>query len=170
MSFYIVGQVISTPAIFNDEVRLRSRFSYDCILAQTSWNSLVLLSHEAIDEMTFWLDNIEKLNEQGADLCHLTNKMIEDVDIYCDASKVGFDGHWTIHTEGESFDSTRKSVDLKGKSFDSERRSVDSIVQSIYSSSESGSQSWSSFERTESSTWRELEAGNEQRWLHHRLS
>lgn len=120
--------------------------------------------------MTFWLDNIEKLNEQGADLCHLTNKMIEDVDIYCDASKVGFDGHWTIHTEGESFDSTRKSVDLKGKSFDSERRSVDSIVQSIYSSSESGSQSWSSFERTESSTWRELEAGNEQRWLHHRLS
>jgi hypothetical protein len=41
-------------------------------------------------------------------------------------------------SQGESFDSTRKSVDLKGKSFDSERRSVDSKVQSIYSSSESG--------------------------------
>jgi len=83
-------QVISTPAVFNDEVRLRSRFSYDCILTKASWNSLLLLSHITIDEMTFWLDNIEKLNEKGADLCHLTNIMMENVDIYCDASEVGF--------------------------------------------------------------------------------
>ena len=30
----IVGQIIWTQAVFNDEVQLRSRFSYDCILTK----------------------------------------------------------------------------------------------------------------------------------------
>ena len=30
----IVGQIISTQAVLNNEVRLRSRFSYNCILTK----------------------------------------------------------------------------------------------------------------------------------------
>ncbi|VDI24494.1 Hypothetical predicted protein [Mytilus galloprovincialis] len=72
----IVGQIISAQAVIGDEVRLRTRFSYDCILAKASWNSLVVLNREAIAEFEFWLKNIDKLNEKGSELSSVDESYI----------------------------------------------------------------------------------------------
>ena len=91
----IVGQVISTQEVFGDQVRLRTRYLYECVLGKVSWNSKVMVSHEAFRECKFWVNNIDMLNEIGTQLCHLTYSEAHDFHIFCDASETGFGGNLT---------------------------------------------------------------------------
>ncbi|KAJ8321839.1 hypothetical protein KUTeg_000310 [Tegillarca granosa] len=50
------------------EVRLRSRYIYDCILFQASWEAYVPISSKAVEELKFWFDN---LNE------HISNNVLD---------------------------------------------------------------------------------------------
>jgi hypothetical protein len=97
----IVGQVISTQEVFGDQARLRTRYSYECVLGRVSWNSKVMVSHEAFRECKFWVNNIHMLNEIGTQLCHLTYSEAHDFHIFCDASETGFGGHLTTGSEDE---------------------------------------------------------------------
>lgn len=45
----VVGQIISTQAVFGDTVRLRIRYLYYCIPVISGWNFYILLSQEAVD-------------------------------------------------------------------------------------------------------------------------
>ncbi|VDI81751.1 Hypothetical predicted protein [Mytilus galloprovincialis] len=88
--------------VIGDEVRLRTRFSYDYILAKASWKSLVVLKREAIAEFEFWLKNIDKLNKKGSELSQLTKVTSENVQMFCDASDVGYGGHLTFESTDKS--------------------------------------------------------------------
>lgn len=55
----VVGQIISTQTVFGDMVRLRTRYLYYCILVRSGWNSYIMMSQEAVDELQFWVTNLE---------------------------------------------------------------------------------------------------------------
>lgn len=59
-----VGQIISTQTVFGDMVRLKTRYLYYCILVRSGWNSYIMVSQEALDELQFWLNNLESRNEK----------------------------------------------------------------------------------------------------------
>ena len=61
----IIGKIISMIFVLVNIVRLKTRYLYKSILAQTSWDSHfnVLYYHFAIEEITFWKQNIQTLNK-----------------------------------------------------------------------------------------------------------
>lgn len=64
----LTGQIISMKAVFGNVVRIMTRFLYFCVetRATCSWNSKVLLSENAIQEVLFWSESIKSLNCSGA--------------------------------------------------------------------------------------------------------
>ena len=79
----VVGQIISLQYVLGNRVCILTRHTYNCILSRASWNSPVLVSTEAIEEMRFWKTNARSLNMKGKGLndigsCHIS--------VFCDAS------------------------------------------------------------------------------------
>ena len=89
----IVGQLISAQCVFGSTVRLRTRFTYHCVNEKTSWKAPVYVTHDAENEMKFWLENAIKMNQDGNKFRHLTEVEVADIKMYCDASSVGFGGY-----------------------------------------------------------------------------
>lgn len=58
----VVGQIISMQTVLGDEVRLRTRCLYACILNRSSCNSNIMLSPEAVSELRFWGTSVEEMN------------------------------------------------------------------------------------------------------------
>ena len=125
----IVGQIISTKAVFGNVVRLYTRSLYQCILDKASWNAKVKLSANALNEVQFWCNNVEQLNKIGCDLQTVTASDVCDFTLFCDASDVGFGGYVIPGNE------------------DSGCSEIMNIVGT-----------WSTLEAGLSSTWRELES------------
>ena len=88
----VVGQLISTQAVFGTEVRLRTRYCYDCILDKASWEAPVWVSREAESELRYWLENLNNLNGIGADISQLTFETC-DFSLFADASGEGYGGY-----------------------------------------------------------------------------
>lgn len=134
----IVGQIISTQAVSGDLARLRSRFMYDCILTRECWNSSVVFSLEAVNECRFWLDNIEKINEIGSQLCQLTYNEVQDFHVFCDASETGFGGHLTTGSEDEpieiygSWSSTERVKSSTWRELESVKRVLRNLVIKLH--------------------------------------
>jgi choline-glycine betaine transporter len=55
----------SMQAVFGSLVRLRTRELYTCIVLRASWKSLVALTAPAIEELRFWINSVNQLNEKG---------------------------------------------------------------------------------------------------------
>lgn len=91
----VVGQIISTQAVFGDTVRLRTRYLYYCILVRSGWNSYIMLSQESVDELQFWVNNLESMNEKGTHLRQITDVEIQQIALFCDASDSDYGGHLT---------------------------------------------------------------------------
>ena len=100
----VVGQVISAKIAFGTVVRLRTRYLYFCIQTRSSWNSFIRLSLEAVSELRFWLESIDKMNRKGSLISQLTVSDVDRMALYCDASESGFGGHLTLCSEGEHID------------------------------------------------------------------
>ena len=62
----VIGKIISTIFVLGNITRLKTRYLYRSILAQASWDSHfnVLYYHFAIEEITFWKQNIQTLNRR----------------------------------------------------------------------------------------------------------
>ncbi|KAK3084685.1 hypothetical protein FSP39_017394 [Pinctada imbricata] len=91
----IVGRLISSQAVIGNEVRLRTRYAYECILSRASWTAPVIVTDDAQSELKFWLKNIESLNKIGCSF-HVENDIeVCDAKVYCDASGVGYGGYVT---------------------------------------------------------------------------
>jgi hypothetical protein len=43
----IIGQIISIQSVMGEEVRLRTRYAYECVLERASWKAPVQVSKEA---------------------------------------------------------------------------------------------------------------------------
>ncbi|XP_071123465.1 uncharacterized protein [Mytilus edulis] len=123
----ILGQIISMMIVIGDKVRLHTRYLYDCIMGRASWVAPVKMNPDALTEILFWESSLRKLNEQGVDICRVDHDFVSDFDIFCDASDVGFGGYLSTQF---------------------------SVVTCVDNSEMSGN--WTSDEKLESSTWREL--------------
>lgn len=55
----VVGPIISTQTVFGDMVKLRTGYLYYCILVRSGWNFYIMMSQEAVDELQFWVNNLE---------------------------------------------------------------------------------------------------------------
>ena len=62
----MIGKTISTNFVLGNIVRLKTRYLYKSILAQMSWDSHfnVLYCYFAVEEITFWKQNIQTLNKR----------------------------------------------------------------------------------------------------------
>ncbi|KAK3083122.1 hypothetical protein FSP39_014546 [Pinctada imbricata] len=85
----IVGHLISTQCVLGNAVRLKTRYSYDCILSRASWNAPVVVSNEDENEMKLWLNNIESFNRKGSELHNSKCEEVCDAKLFCDASGEG---------------------------------------------------------------------------------
>ena len=92
----VVGQLISTQAVLGNEVRLRTRYAYECILARASWNAMVMVSESAEKEIKFWRENIDTMNAKGSLLSQLTGSEASDAKLFCDTSGEGYGGYVTL--------------------------------------------------------------------------
>jgi hypothetical protein len=88
----IVGQLISAQGVFGDIVRLHTRYVYQCINERASWKASVYVTKEAESEISFWVENVEKFNQDVHKFSQLTEK-VADIKMFCDASDVGFGGY-----------------------------------------------------------------------------
>lgn len=86
----IVGQIISMQMVIGHVTRLKTRALYECIISRASWNSIVLISSEAISEIYFWRDNLVSLNSIGSDFVTIENYTLM---AYSDASGIGYAGY-----------------------------------------------------------------------------
>ncbi|VDI05545.1 Hypothetical predicted protein [Mytilus galloprovincialis] len=88
----IVGQLISMQIVFGDLVRLKTRFLYACVNGRASWEASVKITSEAIDELEFWRVSCRARNSKGVNISTVNFHDNFDVDLFCDASDVGFGG------------------------------------------------------------------------------
>ncbi|KAL5021412.1 hypothetical protein ScPMuIL_000567, partial [Solemya velum] len=61
----VVGQIISTQSVAGNSVQLMCRELFKCLLSRASWNSLVILSASAADELKYWRHNVRQMNARG---------------------------------------------------------------------------------------------------------
>jgi hypothetical protein len=87
----IVGQVISMHSVFGNQVRLRTRCLYTCVLTRASWNACVLLSNQAICELRYWVAHAAEFNGQGSTL-KANGTCTSTVTVCTDASDAGYGG------------------------------------------------------------------------------
>ena len=92
----IVGRLISAQAVMGEQVRLRTRHAYYCILGRASWQAPVVVSKEAENEMVFWHENLNVMNRTGSDICQVTSDEACDAKMFCDASGQGYGGFVTL--------------------------------------------------------------------------
>ena len=58
----MVGQVILLTPCVGGVARIMTRYLYDNVNQKLSWNSEVVLTKEACDELAFWGENVDSLN------------------------------------------------------------------------------------------------------------
>jgi len=61
----IVGQIISLQSVVGNKVRLLTRHLFNCINTRASWRAPIIVTEQAISELTFWKENARKLNSSG---------------------------------------------------------------------------------------------------------
>lgn len=54
-----------------------------------------MLSQESVDELQFWVNNLESMNEKGTHLRQITDVEIQQIALFCDASDSDYGGHLT---------------------------------------------------------------------------
>lgn len=128
-------------AVFGNVVRIMTRFLYFCVETRASWNSKVLLSENAIQEVLFWSESIKSLNCSGALFRNIDLSETRDFELFSDASDVGYGGYINPTVQRSDKSSSQQGGDVV---LQKDRVTV--------------SGSWSQKECNKSSTWRELES------------
>lgn len=82
----ITGHVMSMSPVIGNLTRLKTRYLYRVIESRNSWSSHFNIGthNEALSEIFFWKNNVEKLN-----VCPLVEYSVPKVVSFSDASKVG---------------------------------------------------------------------------------
>ena len=86
-----VGRISSMHNVLGGTGRLHTRFLYYVIDSRSSWNSLVVLSNQAIEEVEFWMSSIDKLNKQNWSRFPEISPNFDSF-IWSDASATGYGG------------------------------------------------------------------------------
>ena len=114
----LVGHLISMQSAIGPEVRLRTRGLNHCIVSRVNWNSPVIVSSQALDEMIFWRENIRSLNKGM--LCSLqADSALNEEDgvvVFCDTSGAGFGGYIQGNDDSQVIGSWSESESGLGES------------------------------------------------------
>ena len=84
----VTGKIISAYLAVGSMTRIMTKAIHCAIESKSSWNSNVLLSAQAQEELTFWLQNIEQLKAKPINYVASCSKVV-----YSDASTHGFAGY-----------------------------------------------------------------------------
>lgn len=104
----IVGQIISMEAVIGNTVRQKTRYMYlyEYIMSRASWYSKVKISANAFNEIHFWRQSLNSLNESGCLIESFDASNVCDFQLFCDALDVcygGFIEHKSIDGQKNSF-------------------------------------------------------------------
>ena len=88
----IIGKIVSMGLAFSQVTRLMTRSPYGMLNAKNSWCQTLLLTAEATEELSFWLEHIEKFNRQN-----IWSKPSAVQVAYTDISGTGFRGYCDEH-------------------------------------------------------------------------
>uniref|UniRef100_A0A8W8M7H1 CCHC-type domain-containing protein n=1 Tax=Magallana gigas TaxID=29159 RepID=A0A8W8M7H1_MAGGI len=108
---------------------------------RASWNSKVLLSETAIQEVLFWSESIKSLNCSGALFRNIYLSETRNFELFSDASDVGYGGYINPTVQRSDKSSSQQGGDIV----------LQKDIVTV-------SGSWSQKECNKSSTWRELES------------
>lgn len=88
----LVGQIISMYVGIGNVYQLMRRCLSIDILSATSWNSMIYLSEESVNQVSFWKNTLEKINGREMKYISGTNRIV-----YTDASETGY-GAYCVQT------------------------------------------------------------------------
>ena len=83
----IIGNLISVALVVGPVARLMTRSVYTVLNTRQYWCQSLPVSHEARQEIQFWLDNLDKVNGKGLWLSPSTGCIV-----YATASSSGYGG------------------------------------------------------------------------------
>ena len=86
----VVGQIISLQSVIGNIVRLKTRHLFKCINLRASWKAPIYISKAALEELQFWYDNVESLNEKGKSI---KSEGMYMYNVFADASGAGYGGY-----------------------------------------------------------------------------
>ena len=109
----VVGQIMSTQSVIGKIVRMKTRELYKCIDSRLSWHSPVYISEKAMDELNFWLSNLQSLNSKGQSIKEST---AFEVALFADASGDGYGGYIELERLIRSKPVSAKNAGLQKKS------------------------------------------------------
>ncbi|XP_052080798.1 uncharacterized protein LOC127718788 [Mytilus californianus] len=72
-------------------------------MSRASWDAPVKICTKAINEIHFWSISLQKLNNAGVDIRKVDKHAIVDIEMFCDASDVGFVGILTTDLNAKLF-------------------------------------------------------------------
>lgn len=88
----IMGKIISMALALGPVTRLMTRSLYTVLNARRSWCQYLLLTADAMEELSFWLEHIDKFNGQN-----IWPRASAVRVVYSDASSTGFGGYCVEH-------------------------------------------------------------------------
>ena len=91
----VIGKIMSMSLALGPLARMMTRGMYAVLNAKISWCHQVLLTTEALEELTFWLDNIDNFN--GHNIWPEASAIRV---VYSDASGTGYGGYLLCGTWG----------------------------------------------------------------------
>ena len=59
----VVGKIMSTNLVTGNMARIMTKALHVCIESRLSWDSQLQLSEEGVNELLFWKENVESMNE-----------------------------------------------------------------------------------------------------------
>lgn len=84
----VAGKIVSTSLAVGSISKLMTKAMHICVESRYSWDSLVNLSDQALEELDFWLNNISTLNSAKVGPKPSASRIV-----YSDASSTGYGGY-----------------------------------------------------------------------------
>lgn len=84
----LVGQIISMSVVIGSVSQLMTRCLSIDTSSATSWNSMIFLSKDSIDQISFWKHTLDKINCRKMKCISGSNRVV-----YTDASDTGYGGY-----------------------------------------------------------------------------
>ena len=88
----ITGKILSMALVLGPVARLMTRNLYTMLNAKSSWYQELLVTQEALEELTFWQDHIKRFNGQN-----IWPEPSAVRVVYSDASNTGYGGYYVEH-------------------------------------------------------------------------
>jgi hypothetical protein len=84
----LVGQIISMPYVIGNVAHIMTKYLSIDILSADTWNSVITLSDDSIEQISFWKNNLSDIN-----VSKFTTDVSCNTIVHSDASSTGCGGY-----------------------------------------------------------------------------